>query len=206
MLQNIGVWFVIVGKMATGLFAQEAASPPKKPSGSAYVERMMSLDRDKNGVLSVSELPGKLAGMIEQHDLNGDRQLSRSELAGIEDQAVSARDNRLGQSTRKAARQRRGGGRGGGRGAGVGGSPLDAKQILRFALTFDKDNDGGLSADELRVYATALAARRAQSRKTSQGNPKTSKSDSEKRAPAGLGSPLDSQEDPFGPPRNSIKK
>lgn len=202
MLQNIGVWFVIVGRTATALFAQQTASPPEKPSGSAYVQRMMSLDRDKNGFLSVSELPGKLAGIVEQHDLNGDRQLSRSELARIEDGAVSARDDRPGQSARQAARQRRGGGRT----AGVGGSPLDAKQILRFALTFDKDNDGGLSAEELRVYATALAARRAQSRKMPRGIPKTGKPDSEKRAPAGLGSPNDSQEDPFGPPKSSIRK
>lgn len=201
MLQNTRVWFLIFGQSVTCVFAQEAASPPKTPIGSAYVQRMMSLDRDKDGFLSASELPGKLSEMLKKHDKNGDNRLGRLELARIEDDAISARDSGAGKSARQAARQRRGGRRAG----AAGGSPLDAKQILRFALTFDKDKDGGLSAEELQLYAQALAGRRAQAKKLRDANSKSTEPDSEKRPAAGLGASEDPAQDPFGAPPGSPK-
>ncbi len=141
-----------------------------KPAASAYVQRMMSLDRNNDGRLSAEELPGKLADLISKHDRNKDKVLTPSELSQMESEAKAARDNRPAAETSA----RRGGpaGRRGraGRGPRAGanaqrGSPLDAAQILKFALTFDNDGDGGLNAQELQIYADALAIRRAAARK-----------------------------------------
>ena len=181
-------------------------------SDSAYVARMMSLDRNGDGLLQASELPGKLAELLQKHDSNSDSMLDRSELASIEAKAQSERmsattgsssdsvRNRGGQVTGGPARGPRGGGRR--PAAGVQGSPLDAEQILRFALTFDTDKDGGLNADELKRYASALAVRRAvaqQNRANESGAGAMPKSSPRDEPPKGLGSPgADTGEDPFG--------
>ncbi|MCP4175350.1 MAG: hypothetical protein GY758_31770 [Fuerstiella sp.] len=128
---------------------------------SPYVQRMMSLDRNSDGLLAQDELPGGLSALIAKHDTDGDGQLSSSELAVIEDRAMAARQSpqnpkqaRGGNRTHAGPRGRRS------LNAKGDGSPVDPKQILRFALTFDKDKDGGLNAAELQQYATALAKRR----------------------------------------------
>ncbi|MEQ9407872.1 MAG: hypothetical protein RIK87_09090 [Fuerstiella sp.] len=198
----------------------QPATPPQHPESapaSPYVQRMMSLDRDRDGFLSGAELPGKLAEMLKTQDTDDDGKLSPAELAAAENQARAARDTRPadtdprpGGSRRRAGRggaPGRGGGRPGGRASSGGqGSPLDAAQILRFALTFDGDGDGGLNAQELRRYAAALAERRARSRR----QPENANAASETRPAAGRRPgrrpPLDSEaedepERPSGPAR-----
>ena len=185
----------------------ESTLAQKSGSDSAYVVRMMSLDRNGDGVLQASELPGKLAELLQEHDSNSDASLDRSELAGIEAKAQSERmpTESVGNAdanrnrTRQAADGMRRGGRNGGRRAGASSkaSPLDVEQILRFALTFDVDKDGGLNAEEIKRYATALAARRAVAQ---QNRAKESGAEPAKdEAPKGLGAPgLEKGGDPFG--------
>ena len=50
---------------------------------STYVRRMMSLDRNSDGLLSKAELPGDLTALLTKHDEDGDGNLSPSELAEI---------------------------------------------------------------------------------------------------------------------------
>ncbi|MCA9050949.1 MAG: EF-hand domain-containing protein, partial [Planctomycetaceae bacterium] len=115
------------------------------------------------------ELPGALKRLLQTHDVNGDGQLTREELQQAEDTAAAKRAETVpgGSSMTGPAATGPAGGRRGRRGssaAGVRGSPLDAEQILRFALTFDANHDGSLSPEELQKYAVALAARRAQAK------------------------------------------
>ena len=146
------------------LLCQSAVIAQQSP----YVQRMMSLDRNSDGQLAADELPGKLADLINQHDQNADGKLSPAELSRMETAAKAARDARPSDDD-TAARGRRSGGRRGrgprGRANAQPGSPLDTKQILKFALTFDADADGGLNAAELQKYAAALAVRRADARR-----------------------------------------
>lgn len=140
-----------------------------EPPASPYVQRMMSLDRNNDGQLSAEELPGKLADLISKHDRNNDKVLTAAELSQMESEAKAARDTRpaaemLARGSGPAGRRGRAGrGRRGAANAQHG-SPLDAAQILKFALTFDHDGDGGLNATELQAYADALAIRRAAAR------------------------------------------
>ena len=158
--------------------------------GSPYVQRMMSLDRDSDGFLAKRELPGALSALIDTHDADGDGKLNPSELSAIEDKAVTARQSpRKAKQRRGKSRQGNGAGPRGRRQSGPrgDGSLYDSKQILRFALTFDKDKDGGLNPAELRLYATALAKRREQGRR--QDDARSAKDSPEKSAPTpkGLG-------------------
>ena len=128
---------------------------------------MMSLDRNSDGLLAKIELPGNLSALIAKHDVNGDGKLSPSELSAIEDKALAARQSPQDSKQPGGRNNRPGVGPRGRRQSNAqgNGSPVDSKQILRFALTFDKDKDGGLNAAELQQYATALAKRRAQGRR-----------------------------------------
>lgn len=144
----------------TSLCSSATAAPQ-----SAYVQRMMSLDRNKDGVLSAKELPGKLAELLKTHDADSDGSLSPQELGSLEDKAMGARDTNGVSSAKGRVRGSGRGRRGSAGGASEGkASPLDTQQILRFALSFDRNGDGGLNADELRRYADALARRRATAR------------------------------------------
>jgi len=188
--------------------AVKAQSPD---ADSVYVHRMMSLDRNADGVLDAGELPGKLAQMLQLHDANLDQKLDREELANVESRA---RQDRMKGANRQQAHPQHEGARYGKFGGAITGhqrlgnaihgSPLDADQILRFALTFDADRDGGLNADELKRYANALAIRRAQGgrREVPSGEKRQPAALSpESAAPKGLSAPgLDSDEDPFASP------
>lgn len=210
--------------LLTFLLPAQAASGQLVSSGtvssdSAYVTRMMSLDRDGDGFLDSKELPGKLAELLSKHDANSDGKLDTGELSAVE---ALAQQSRMAESPAEAQSPaghggragRSGGGPGqnrpganrpaGGRrtGDGVQGSPLDAAQILRFALTFDADKDGGLGSEELKRYATALAARRAaaqQSRSVEAINTGEGKAPNTPERPRGLAAPqADATDDPFG--------
>lgn len=129
---------------------------------SVYVQRMMSLDKNKDGFLAADELPGKLADQLKPNDRDEDGRLSPAELVAMEATARAARDSRPSDSTstsdtRKGASQRRGGRNS----EGTADKRLDPAQILRFALTFDANGDGGLDAEELKKYSIGLAARRS---------------------------------------------
>lgn len=182
------------------MLPQAAPSQGDPQTLSAYVRRMMSLDRNSDGYLSAGELPGKLSEMLQSYDGNHDGKLSTDELAAVEDAATAGRNPTPDSKTSNRAEPRRGAGRSPRRGGGDSpGSPLDARQILRFALTFDVDGDGGLNATELEKYAFALAARRAQ-----QGRPggrrqpdDTEKQPSPRRNVPGLDTPGDHKDDPF---------
>ncbi|MEZ6121917.1 MAG: hypothetical protein R3C49_01935 [Planctomycetaceae bacterium] len=160
MLRTILGAGLIIALGAEMVFSQMPESALGGPS--AYVQRMLSLDRDGSGTLSASELPGKLGELIRQHDQNADGVLDVSELTQIESAAMQQRNS---QAPTSESSENTPGRRGGRRAASQEiGSPLDPAQILKFALTFDKDGDGGLNAGELKAYAQALAARRSQGR------------------------------------------
>jgi len=177
------------------------SSPPSPQS--AYIQRMMTLDRNKDGFLSAQELPGSLQKLME-HDRNKDGRIGPRELAQIESGAMGQRGGNASKSA-----DPRGGRRGTGRGnlrnapQGAAGSPLDPEQVIRFALTFDADHDGGLNAAELRRYAVALAARRARGRRQPAGSGTTPPTRPATPPAAGLGAPnaKDDPADPFGPPK-----
>ncbi|MEZ6132831.1 MAG: hypothetical protein R3C59_29535 [Planctomycetaceae bacterium] len=153
--------FIYVG-LITGLHAMCSAAPQPPDAQlpvSAYVQRMMTLDRNRDGHLSADELPATLKSLLTTQDGNGDQRLSPEELAV---QETATRTHRDPPSDRPKSGRQRGGG--GGARPERKASPLDARQILRFALTFDVDQDGGLNATELQRYADALAVRRGQAR------------------------------------------
>ncbi|MCP4783870.1 MAG: hypothetical protein GY903_21120 [Fuerstiella sp.] len=164
MVRTLSIYYLVFGISCTMSLAQQrqaGKSAADAENHSTYVQRMLSLDRNSDGLLSKNELPGDLAALLTKHDTDGDGNLSPSELSTIERQAMASR-----QSPQTNTQPRRGSRSGAGprgrrqlntRGDG---SPVDPDQILRFALTFDKDKDGGLDAAELRQYATALAKRR----------------------------------------------
>lgn len=169
MVRTLSICCLVWVTCGAPLSAQQqtrGASVGKTPSQSPYVQRMMSLDRNSDGFLAKNELPGSLAALVAGHDIDGDKMLSPSELSAIEDEALAARQPPQ-DSQRPRTRNRSGTGRHGRRQSNTrgDGSPLDSKQILRFALTFDRDKDGGLNAAELQQYATALAKRRARGRR-----------------------------------------
>lgn len=185
----------LVSTVPTLVFAQ--SSNPARPEESPYVQRMMSLDRNRDGLLSKEELPGKLSELLS-HDSNSDGKLNARELARIERDAIAKRNGGA-VNTESAGRGRRGRPR---RRNATTGSPLDAQQILRFALTFDADGDGGLNADELQRYAAALAVRRAEARKRHSSNEDETQEDPPPRSenpnkPKGLGTPDKDDKSPF---------
>lgn len=164
MVRTLSIYCMVCGSICTMSLAQQrqaGKSAADSEYQSPYVRRMMSLDRNSDGLLSKNELPGDLAALLTKHDTDGDGNLSPSELSAIERAAMASRQS---QQTNKQPRRgnRTGAGPRGRRQLNTSGdgSPVDPKQILRFALTFDKDKDGGLDAAELQEYATALAKRR----------------------------------------------
>lgn len=200
---------------------------------SAFAKRMMTMDRNKDGFLTTNEIPKSLLKGISSADLNKDGKWTAKELSNVSRQAMqnrakesAAADNPK-QGGRNQNRTGRGrGGRGPGRPDAGPGSPLDAAQILKFALTFDLDKDAGLNPDELRRYASALAVRRSRARQqresttpSQQGSNQTNKGDSknalaiplpevpDRSAPAKTSSGLKSKSnsrdgDPFGSGKN----
>jgi len=162
MVRTLSICSLVCGTICSMSAAQQRQAGKSAANRSTYVQRMMSLDRNSDGLLSKAELPGDLADLLAKYDEDGDGNLSPSELSEIEREAMASRQS---QQTNKQPRgnSRPGAGPRGRRHLNTqgDGSPVDPKQILRFALTFDKDKDGGLNAAELQQYATALAKRRA---------------------------------------------
>lgn len=120
---------------------------------SPFVERMMRLDRNGDGLLESRELPLPLRKQIPEIDANNDQRLSAPELVAHEQQT---RRLRSGMTPGKAAPPA----------ATVRGTQLtsDFDQILKFALSFDRNGDGSLDASELKRYASALAVQRTAAR------------------------------------------
>ena len=173
--------------MSAALLAQSGRQEsPRRQS--SYVQRMMSLDKNKDGALSGEELPGGLVQLLTTHDANNDGQLDGVELAKVESEARSSRHSA------EAARQNHPPPRASRPLQRDAGSPLDHRQILRFALRFDDDQDGGLNERELINYAKALAVRRAQNQRMRITQPATQRNE----RPRGLGgSAEDDPQNPF---------
>lgn len=180
---------------ATFLLLDAASCQPSLESEqSAFVRRMLSLDRDKDGVLSGTELPGTMKDLL-QHDENSDGKLNAAELALAEQAAKSTRSSHAPEPAGSSRKGRRGRVTGSNRRAG--GSPLDAAQIIRFAKSFDADGDGILNAAELKKYAIALAARKTRDRSKSTAREPVQSTGSQ--PPAGLKAPSSLEDsDPFG--------
>ena len=180
---------------ATFLILDAALCQPVQESGqSAFVRRMLSLDRDKDGALSAAELPGTMKDLL-RHDENSDGKLNAGELALAEKAAKSTRSSHAPGSAGSSRKGRRGRAKGANRRGG--GSPLDPAQIIRFAKSFDTDSNGILSAAELKKYAIALAARKTRDRKESSA-PESDQS-SARQPPVGLEAPGGPDEsNPFG--------
>lgn len=136
---------------------------------SAFARRMMTMDRNKDGFLTTDEIPKSLIKGIMAADLNEDGKWTAKELSMLSQEATKQRSNNASASSTtqsgtprpNRARQRRRPARS----SSGPGSPLDAAQILKFALTFDLDKDSGLNPEELRKYAAALAVRRSEARR-----------------------------------------
>lgn len=140
---------------------------------SAFAKRMMTMDRNKDGFLTTDEVPKALLKGIAAADRNQDGKWTVTELSSVAEQATQNRAKESAsvegvQHTGRAQTRTRRTGRGPARPTSGVGSPLDAAQILKFALTFDLNKDGALSHDELRKYASALAIRRSRSRQQRQ--------------------------------------
>lgn len=200
--------FSTVGILHGVVMGQVPAEQPSERPQSVYVQRMMSLDRDADGFLSANELPGKLVDLLK-HDANGDKRLDTLELSSIEQTAMTGRDDQNGKRGDEKPIRRNGRNRNAA--AATPGSPFDPEQILRFALTFDADKDGGLDAAELNRYARALASRRAKGRRRNDAidpSPRSPKDRQKGTAPKGLGDPsvLDDPALPFGSPPAGAKR
>lgn len=152
---------------------------------SAFAKRMMTLDRNKDGFLTADELPKSVMRQLTDADANRDGKWSPAELSSVstaskESQAATTQDN---PTSRRRGRAGNGaGGRGPSRPNTGPGSPLDAAQILKFALTFDTNNDGSLNPDELKRYASALAGRRARARQQREAEGGSTKASTEQNA------------------------
>ena len=177
--------------------SQDQAAPQPRPE-SPYVKRMMSLDRNSDGFLTKDELLGKMGELLKTHDGNGDGKLDRRELAQSESEAVQSRSSSKTVPGRNVRRPGRNPPR------GTAGSPLDYRQILRFALTFDADRDGGLNPDELERYAKALAVRRAQARRRppSTDQPPAAEDSKKGDKPSGTNRPKGLRDPSEGDPKN----
>ncbi|MEP3479417.1 MAG: hypothetical protein ABJZ55_09235 [Fuerstiella sp.] len=155
--------------LLVGIFPKHelvAASPIQEES--AFAKRMMTMDRNQDGFLTVDELPKSVLAGIANADLNKDGKWTAQELSSVSRQAMQDRAKESAALTKPQAggsrTARRRTGRGPARATSGPGSPLDSAQILKFALTFDLDKDSGLNQQELLRYAAALAGRRAQAR------------------------------------------
>lgn len=120
----------------------ERGGRPQRPGGDAnagrggdeaMVERVMALDKNKDGKISADEAGERMAGLMRRADEDKDGVVTRSELEA-------------------AMRNRRGGQRPGGeRGSGA--------MIDRLLSENDKNKDGKLTADELPERMKRLAER-----------------------------------------------
>lgn len=154
--------------LLTCLPAQPLVAALPSQQESAFAKRMMTMDRNKDGFLTPDELPKSVLAGIESSDLNKDGKWTAKELSTLSQRAMQNRAKESAASTKPKAdgsqATRRRTRRGPTRPNSGPGSPLDAAQILKFAMTFDLDNDSGLNQEELRRYAEALAGRRARAR------------------------------------------
>ena len=162
----------VVLLLASMFPANELTAALPNQEESAFAKRMMSMDRNKDGFLTVDELPKSVLAGIASADLDKDGKWTAKELSSVSREAMQNRAKESAAVTKSQAdgsqtTRRRSGrrtGRGSARPDSGPGSPLDAAQILKFAMTFDLDKDSGLNQEELRQYADALAVRRARSR------------------------------------------
>lgn len=152
-----------------------AAFPNQEES--AFARRMMTMDRNKDSFLTTDEIPKSLIKGIAAADLNKDGKWTAKELSTLSQEATKQRSNNAGASstTQSGRPNRTRRGRRPARSESGPGSPLDAAQILKFALTFDLDKDSGLNPEELRKYASALAVRRSEARRQREAESPTQK-------------------------------
>jgi len=109
--------------------------PAAPPTAAELTETLMAFDANKNGQLEKSEVPERMQGMFDRGDTNHDGVLTRDEIIKLAE----------------ANRQQASGGEGGGRGPGPGPGQFD----LAFSA-LDTDQNGEISADEIKRAATAL--------------------------------------------------
>ena len=128
---------------------------PQRGAGLAGLDRLMSLDRNKDGQLSKDELPTRMQSALDRHDANKDGVLDKSELERFADSLAGPQEG--------GGRGRRGDGPpdDGPRGfdGPRRGGPPSPEEFVERAMAFDKDEDGRLDADELRAMADEFARR-----------------------------------------------
>ena len=114
----------------------------------SFATRLLAFDENGNGKLEKDELPERMQGMIDRIDTNGDGVIDQDEL-----QAMGGGGAGAGQQRGRRGGQRGGGGGQGGnrqRGRGEGGGGSRADFFIERAMSFDANEDGLLSEDELR--------------------------------------------------------
>lgn len=115
--------------LACPLFAQ-APDGERRGRGGRFLDRLMERDADGDGLLSIEEIPERMAERFDEMDENGDGFLSREELENLR--------GRFGRGGGRGERSRR----------------MDPQAMLD---RFDADGDRRLSAEEFRAPAELFA-------------------------------------------------
>ena len=134
--------------------AAGARGRPGGDNSTAFLERVLSFDENGDGKIAKSELPERMQGIVDRHDKNEDGSLDKSELEQIAQRGPSRPEGRQG------GRGGPGGDRGGREVGGPGGRGVPSPdQFAEHAMSFDFDEDGKLSREELKKLAEEFASR-----------------------------------------------
>ena len=136
---------------------------PGRAGGPDFLARVKSFDTNKDGKLQKSEVPERMQRMIEHGDTDGDDALDEVEIKALAKNFGGGRG------------QGRGGDQGRGRGdrdrdAGRGpGGPPNSADLVSQAMTFDADEDGKLSKEELKQAVEGFVAQMGRGDQGSRG-------------------------------------
>lgn len=141
-----------------------------------FAKRLLSFDKNEDGKVTKEELPERMQNVLAIHDTNEDGVLDQTEL-----QQIASRSSRFAgdRGPGQEGGPRREGGRPGdnfgggppgpppGNGSdrqgppgGPGHGPPNPERIVEHAMSFDADDDGKLSRDELMKFAQDVARNR----------------------------------------------
>lgn len=145
------------GRGGEGGFGQRGPEAGGGPgaAGSSIADRMMALDKNRDGKLTKDEVEGRMLAVFERADADKNGEVSRDELTKMS--PPTGGEGGRGEGGRgeggRGAGDRGEGGRGeGGRGGFGGPGP---EQFLNRAFEFDADKDGKLSREELQAMMSA---------------------------------------------------
>jgi Ca2+-binding EF-hand superfamily protein len=131
----------------------------------AFVKQLSTLDNNKDGLISESELPEHMIRHFAQCDRNKDGGLNQSELKGLAAHFTRERLNPANAGKGEKVNQVNELTRGQPSLSNAGGSEgKAAAQFVERALKFDKDKDGKLNRTELMKFAEDVISKRGKGR------------------------------------------